>query len=80
MSNVIKSSCIIKNDIEPVAGADLGGGGALRAEAPPPSYFDLALGHHEPAPSICFKSRLILIYSLHALNQTQMMSLTILTS
>ena len=43
-------------------GADLGGG-ALGAEAPLPSYFDLALGHREPGPSICFKSRLILIYS-----------------
>ena len=38
-------------------------GGALGAEAPPPYYFDLALGHHEPGLSIYFKSRLILIYS-----------------
>jgi len=40
----------------------IGKGGA---EAPS-SYFDPALGHHEPRPSICFKSGLILVTAIHS--------------
>jgi len=61
-------------------GSGMGGGGALGAEAtpPPPSYIDPALGYHELRPSICFKGRLILVYSFA--RYYKMMSVTVLTA